>query len=86
MQIKTTASSTYRVWPNSGALEPGETARVQVLLCDRLPACRPARAVRPVQLRQQGLAYGGWFGNSSTVSWTPAELVQATSITVPLTE
>eukprot|EP00208_Stichococcus_sp_RCC1054_P006762 CAMPEP_0206143154 /NCGR_PEP_ID=MMETSP1473-20131121/19491_1 /ASSEMBLY_ACC=CAM_ASM_001109 /TAXON_ID=1461547 /ORGANISM="Stichococcus sp, Strain RCC1054" /LENGTH=374 /DNA_ID=CAMNT_0053538439 /DNA_START=322 /DNA_END=1443 /DNA_ORIENTATION=- len=31
-KIKTTASSTYRVWPNSGALEPGETARVQVLL------------------------------------------------------
>jgi len=31
-QIKTTASSTYRVWPNSGALEAGETARVQVLL------------------------------------------------------
>jgi MSP (Major sperm protein) domain len=31
-QIKTTASSTYRVWPNSGSLEAGETARVQVLL------------------------------------------------------
>ena len=32
VQIKTTASTTYRVWPNSGVLEAGETARVQVLL------------------------------------------------------
>ncbi len=31
-QIKTTASSTYRVWPNCGPLEPGETQRVQILL------------------------------------------------------
>ena len=31
-QIKTTASGTYRVWPNCGVLGPSQTQRVQILL------------------------------------------------------
>ena len=48
LQIKTTASSTYRVWPNCGPLEPGETQRVQILLLgtkvsSRHPSCHLRR-------------------------------------------
>ncbi len=54
LQIKTTASSTYRVWPNCGPLEPGETQRVQILLLgtkvsSRRPSPPPPTLPEPIR-------------------------------------
>lgn len=68
-KIKTTASSTYRVWPNSGSLGPGETSRVQVLLLGTKvdlndPACLESCRHDRFQLQYMPLAQGQEFENA----------------------